>query len=359
MLEIWQGLNACLNNMERAALATIIDVEGSAYRRESTRCLIVESGTIIGAISGGCVEGDLQEHARTMWETGAPMMLHYDFRTEEDLVWGLGVGCNGAMTIWLQPFDPEGRPDEAQAMIGEFHRRLTCTESYTTGVVLETDDPAALPIGSSVSLSTISGAAGLIDRIVNGISVKLFVETSRPRPRLLVIGAGADAVPLVSGAKALHWHVTLADHREDYLNRECFQAADQRVLASRGTYSECCVKEGDYVVVMTHHYETDRQLVQRLLGLPIRYLGVLGSRKRMERMLAEFRLNAGWNEEALEKLHAPVGLDIGAESPEEIALSILCELLSRRNGRSGQPLRSREAPLHSRQSTGSLRLATQ
>lgn len=365
MLEIAKALQQCWTNKERAALATIVDVDGAAYWREGARCLVLENGSVIGTLSGGCVEGDLLEHARQVIDTGIPREIRYDFRSEGDLFWGLGVGCNGALTIWLQPFDPVHRPEQAQRQLQAFEQRVSALNEYTSGLVLESKDPARVPAGSYLILNrgetefgdpaSAGVTCGLANNTVHGVSVKLFVETVKPRPRLMIFGAGADAVPLVEGAKRLHWHVTVADHRQDYLDRDHFAAADERVLMSRHQYSHMSVMNEAYVVVMTHNYELDRMLVQSLLPGSISYLGVLGSHNRIQRMLDEIQADCGeLNEESLEKLHSPVGLDIGADSPEEIALSILSELVCRKNARSGQSLRLRKGLLHERQYSGRL-----
>lgn len=358
MVEILKALQQCWINKERAVLATIVDVDGAAYRREGARCLVLESGSVIGTISGGCVEGELLEYARQVLDAGVPREIRYDFRLEGDLFWGLGVGCNGALTIWLQPFDPLHDPKQAQEQIQAFEQRMSSLKEYTSGLVLESKDPVQVPAGSYLILNRRETAAGspfavtsgLTSKTVNGVSLKLFVETVKPRPRLMIFGAGSDAVPLVEGAKRLHWHVTVADHRQDYLDRDHFAKADERVLTSRNQYSQISVMNEAYVVVMTHNYELDRMLVQSLLPEAIPYLGVLGSRHRIQSMLDDIRSERGeLNEEELDKLHSPVGLDIGADSPEEIALSILTELVCRKNARSGQSLRLRKEPLHERQ----------
>lgn len=363
MLEILKALQRCWKNKERAALATIVDVDGAAYRREGARCLVLESGSVIGTLSGGCVEGDLLEYARQVIDTGIPREIRYDFRSEGDLFWGLGVGCNGALTIWLQPFDPLHRPVQAQQQIQAFEQRMSSLEEYISGLVLESKDPTQVPVGSHLILNRrgtefggpFSLTSGLTNNTVNGVSVKLFVETVKPRPRMIIFGAGSDAVPLVEGAKRLHWHVTVADHRQDYLDQDHFAKADERMLTSRNQYSQISVMNEAYVVVMTHNYELDRMLVQALLPGAIPYLGVLGSRNRIQRMLDEIQSDRGeLNQKELDKLHSPVGLDIGADSPEEIALSILSELVCRKNARSGQSLRLRKEPLHDRQGADGL-----
>jgi xanthine dehydrogenase accessory factor len=355
MLEILQGLQNCWTKNERAALATIVEIDGAAYRREGARCLILENGKIIGTLSGGCVEGDLLDYARTVMGTGEPQEIHYDFRSEGDLFWGLGVGCNGALTIWLQPFDPVHHPEQAQQQIQAFQKRASCLKAYTIGLVLESENPIKLPVGSHLALDREGDLCRLENDTINGVSVKLFVESVTPRPRLIIFGSGLGAVPIVQGAKSLNWQVTIIDHREDSLKQDGFLGADKCVLTSRNKYSEFSVIDEAYVVVMTHNYELDKILVQMFLTSSIPYLGVLGSRYRIERILQDIRLECGeLREDFLKKLHSPIGLDIGAESPEEIALSILSELVCRKNGRSGQSLRLRKEPMHERRNAVAL-----
>lgn len=361
MLEIVNALKRCWEQKERAVLATIVKVEGSAYRREGARCLILESGEIIGILSGGCVEGDLLEHAQNVLASGNAKLIRYDFRTEDDLTWGLGLGCNGALTIWLQPFDPVRRSAQAETLLESFQQRVVTTKRYTVAVVVESSQPERLPPGTQWVMQEQDEqpnrprwSGGLQRASVRGIPCSLFVETVEPRMRLVICGAGADAIPLVRGAKALHWHVTVVDHRDAYASWKRFPEVDECLLIPRSGYAELPVSEHSYVVAMTHQYELDRMIVKSLLPRSIPYLGVLGARSRIERMLQEIAQEGqlDLSDADFEKLHAPVGLDIGAESPQEIALSILAEMTCRKNGRSGQPLRLRREPLHERNGSG-------
>jgi xanthine dehydrogenase accessory factor len=351
MMDIWHSLQNCWTRKESAVLATIIEVDGAAYRREGAKCLIIESGNIIGTLSGGCVEGDLLEYAREVLATGTPREVYYDFSSEGDLFWGLGLGCNGAITLWLQPFDPIHHHSQAAQIIEEYQKRASCIKDYRVAVVLESNDTGQISVGSYLNFDQQEEELphGLMPYNIHGVLVKLFVETVKARPRLMIFGAGSGAVPLVQAAKNLHWHVAVIDHREDYLNQEILNA-DERFLTARNQYSEISVHDGAYVVIMTHNYELDRMLVETFLPSSIPYLGVLGSHNRMERILQDIRQEIGeLSEETLEKLHSPIGLDIGAESPEEISLSIVSELVCRKNRRNGQSLRLRKEPMHERQ----------
>lgn len=357
MMEIYEGLKHCLENKERAVLATIIEVDGSTYRREGASCFITEDGKVLGTVSAGCVEGDLFEHARDVLESGRARTQHYDFRSEEDLLWGMGVGCNGAMKILLQPFDPVRYPAYTNHVFQMYEKKAFCRKEFIVGIVIDTADPSTHQIGTPYifeqderSTPRIrNGSRGLVHWELKGVQVTLYVETVQPRPMLVVYGAGPDAIPLVQGASRLGWHVTLIDHREHALCHQAFASADRLQLISREDYGNLYVDENAYVVVMTHNYLLDAKVVKRMIDSTIPYLGVLGPRKRIERILQE--INTEQKRPIVvdfAKLHAPIGLDIGADSPEEIALSILAELTSCRNRRGGQSLRLRNEPLHER-----------
>lgn len=357
MMEIYEGLKRCLEKKERAVIATIIGVEGSAYRREGAACLIREDGTVIGTVSAGCVEGDLFEHAKSVLETGIARQQHYDFRPEGDLLWGLGLGCNGALQVLLQPFDPVHDPACADKLFHMYETKVSCRKACMVGIVIESDDPAKLPVGSPYifeqeyqeTLYFLGGSNGFTQLEIEGVSVTMYLENVRPRPRLVVCGAGPDAIPLVQGAKALGWHVTLVDHRKEAISRDAFSAADELQLINRDDYDKLSIPDDAHVVVMTHNYLLDAMLVKALLPTSIPYLGVLGPRRRTDRILEESGMeNDGSHPDMLSKLHAPIGLDIGADSPQEIALSILAELTCKRNQRTGQSLTLRKEPLHDR-----------
>ncbi|MBX6353490.1 MAG: XdhC family protein [Thermoflavifilum sp.] len=358
MLEVVQALTSCVERGTRAVLATIIDVEGSAYRREGVRALIHEDGSIVGVVSGGCVERDLAEHARAVLENGEPREVFYDFRAAEDLLWGMGVGCNGAITLWLEPFDPVAQRERAAATLAALRRRLETTQPYRTLTILRSPDGS--PVFPGQILEEPDGtdgvdwaslpAQGLVDTSVQGVTVRAFVETVRPRPRLVVFGAGADAMPVVRTASGLGWHVTVVDHRPERMSRTHFPTADDLALRPRHAYTQgLMLGESTYTVIMTHNYEIDMHLLSSLLPLPIPYIGLLGPRKRLEQMLMDLEQTGHKVDSAhLEKLYSPVGLDIGAESPEDIAISIIAEIQAVRSGRQGGFLRTRRDPLHAR-----------
>jgi xanthine dehydrogenase accessory factor len=363
MNEIWTALERCRNERKPCVIATIIEVEGSAYRREGARCVIHEDGEIVGILSGGCLEDDVREHAFGVLETGSPRTLRYDFRGQEDNVWGLGAGCNGAITVWLELFHPVRHPEAAALVMQELERRKTCASPYYAVTVMESEAPELMPVGSrwrfteeqrsqplpDVPLSEASPVplprdrAGLVEWKLPGRAFRLFVEKVTPPPRLSIIGTNADAAMLCRMAKSFEWHVSMVYHQTAKASADFFPEADEIIHVPRGHFADFPIYPDHSVVVMTHNLELDLAAVRQLLPRPVSYLGVLGSRQRIGRILEMIRSDgtSALHSGMLEKLHAPIGLDIGASTPEEITLSIMAELIASKNGRSGGFLKNR------------------
>lgn len=357
MEELIRALDACRSESRACVVAAIVDVDGSAYRREGARCLIHADGEVTGILSGGCIEEDLREHAQEVLRTLEPRKLLYDFRIGEDEVWGIGLGCNGAITVWLEPFDPVRSPDAADRIIGDLRRRVETREPYVAATVIGSSDPAAVPPGARRTLAAAAveagllGAgrrAGLVRHTEGSTQLELLLERVAPRPELVIVGVGDDARLLCSLARRLQWRVTVAYHATDKATRERFPAADELRIIPRFAFEQIDVR-GKYVVVMSHNLDLDREAVHRMLTPEVAYLGLVGSRYRLEKILepkqTEGEPNGGIDPKLLGKLFSPVGLDIGAETPEEIAMSILAEMTAVKNGRSGGFLRDRKAAI--------------
>ncbi|MCM3760065.1 XdhC family protein [Alkalihalobacillus oceani] len=340
MRDVYQKLNDALHEKKRTVLATIIDVKGSAYRREGARAVIDPDGEVTGIISGGCVEPDLAAHARSVLQSNHPKKLTYDFRWSEEEVWGLGVGCNGIITVLLQPFDPIGDWQGASQLAEELGRRLTTDEPYVCTTVVASANEERYPPGSH--WRTAGGQSGTAARALqetelDGVAVTLFHEAVTPQPRLMIIGAGPDAALLAKGAYELDWRVSVVDHREAYL-RSYFDQYET-VLIARGEFAALRPDAATYCILMTHNLELDQLALHQLLPLSFPFLGVLGSRGRIKMLLerleaAGLRIDKKW----LAKLYSPVGLEIGASSPQEITVSILSELIAFQKGKHDQPI---------------------
>ena len=325
---------------EVLVLATVYETMGSTYSKAGHRSLIAANGDYQGLVSGGCLEGDLGERADRIRESREPAAITYDLRDEADDLWGLGVGCNGLIRVFLQPLVPEQDYEPFAAIA----RRLMGAERAAAATVI---DPAgsALSLGGTLirtfdSSEAIDLDAAHVGQLEAGCDEALRSGRSRyvdddsgtgilysalvPVPRLLVLGAGPDAVPLVSMAAELGWLVTVADHRPAYIEKGGFEAAEQvRTIDPPALAGEIALETFDAVIVMSHHLNTDRTYLGQLATVGTDYVGVLGPPARKARLLEEL---GATGEELRTRLKGPVGLDIGADSPESIALSILAEL---------------------------------
>ncbi|WAH37756.1 XdhC family protein [Alicyclobacillus dauci] len=346
------ALQNAMDTGQRAAVAVVIETDGSVYRRAGARSVVTEEGLIYGVISGGCAEQDLLERAKEAWTTGLPQRMTYDFRSPDDLLWGMGAGCNGALTVCLIPFDPAAQGDLAERLLADMKERADTQDQTATVTILSSSDPDVWPVGPLLGdkrtallerlPAKTDGLPLLRKETVDGVDVEVFIDEIVPRSRLVLFGAGDDAMPLVRFAAQSDWHVTVIDHRDAFLNAQRFPEADVRSVIRRDEYDHVSLEASSFVVVMTHSYEFDRRILTGLLPMDIPYLGILGPRRRFERLLGEI-VDAGLqvSDADLQKVHSPVGLDIGAETPEEIALSVLTEAMARRRNRDGASLRER------------------
>ena len=315
-----------------SALATLVTVEGSSYRRPGARLLVQRDGTRIGSISGGCLEEDLLSHCYEVISSGLPKLVRYDTSSENDLVWGVGLGCHGIVQVLIEKV--VGSPRWASTLQENFalHVPTQVTTVWASG------DP------------TVVGTHLTNERPALNNDCQVFEEIIHPPLRLLVCGAGDDAKPLVRMAKELGWHVTVADPRRDFATKHRFPAADRLIVGPASELVEMAAPPADgAVVVMTHHYVHDVPLLAQLVTRPIVYLGLLGPKKRAAQILTEVDRMLpmkSTHHSHVDSLRAPVGRDLGAETPEEVALSIIAEIRAVITGRDGRPLRERRGPIH-------------
>ena len=311
-----------------SVLATLVSAEGSSYRRPGARLLVRGDGKRTGSISGGCLEEDVIARAGRVHATGQPEAVVYDTTSENDLVWGVGLGCHGVVRVLLEKLPP--RPTWAQTLADNFARRRTTAVSVRHN-------------GSDTELwGTRLAAPGDCPD-----PEALFLDLIAPPPALCIFGAGDDAQPLARLAKELGWHVTLADPRSAFATSDRFPHADKLIVGSADSLVAKTAPGPDAMaVVMTHHYVHDVPILRDLLARPLAYLGLLGPKKRAEKILSDLT-EAGANiSDERHRLHAPVGLDLGADSPEQVALSIVAEIQSTLTRRDARPLRERTQPIH-------------
>ena len=368
--DVLQAIESLSAKGQRMALATIVAVRGSTYRRPGARLLVPEDGAPIGNISGGCLEGDVADMARVVMTEGTARLAGWDLTADDDAVWGLGLGCNGAIEVFIDPADQPAEVAHAlRAALEEEHPISVVT-------VLESEDDAVAPGArmvvrpngdpeGSLGLPVVDAEAIVVAReLLEAVrseihtfahGVRAFVEVLEPPLRLLVCGAGHDAIPLVRAARGIGWSPIVVDDRPGFLTDERFPEAAGfvHVEAPERVAKETAIDRRTHVVVMTHNFLRDKEYLRSLLGSDAGYIGMLGPSARTHRLLMELA------DEGVEitdadrgRIHGPAGLDLGAEGPEEIAQAIVAEIVAARHGREGGFLKERPGPIHDRPAPG-------
>ena len=367
--EILDAYKAAQKAESKARLATVVKVKGSAFRRPGARMLIRDDGTSVGALSSGCLEADIIERAKKAMESNDAFTVTYDMTSPQNDVWGLNLGCNGIIKILLEPLPLSARSPHLKFL-------SDCVSTRNPGViasVFRVDGELKVDVGSHLLLAQDGKveenvrnpalAAALTEdclhalrsksscnreyRFTEGV-VEALIEFIRLPLPLFIFGAGADAIPLARMAKDLGWTVTVVDHRPAFVSKERFATVDHLTLARPEEVAEkVTIPSNTAAVILTHDVSHDLQLLSVLLPSQALYIGLLGPSKRAELLLEKLR-ETGFTPTAqqLSRLHAPIGLNIGAESPEELALSILSEIQAFLNGRSGGFLRDHSGPIH-------------
>lgn len=353
----------------RAAIATVVKTSGSVYRRPGARMLITKSGQMVGAISGGCLESDIVERAQTlMLHDGEPILVEYDTNASDDLIWGLGMGCNGTVQVLIESLDSDAKSQleflaecfrchQPGVIATVFQIKGEIATSIASRLYLHADGTVKSDIGDRQLAAYLQqdayrvlteGKTQIISYSLESGSAEVLLEAIAPPVPLLVFGAGYDAVPVVQLAKQLGWHVTVIDHRPVYTTRDRFPHADEIIVCHPEELPiKLNLNPQMAAVVLTHNYLSDRTLLQTLLPSPVRYLGLLGPKRRAQQLLEDLRIEGiNPSENQLQRLYAPVGLDIGAETAEEIAFSIIAEIQAVLAQRSGNHLRERLGSIH-------------
>jgi xanthine dehydrogenase accessory factor len=321
---------------EPLVLATIVETIGSTYRKAGAQMLAAADGRAAGLLSGGCLEADLMDHARSVFETGESKFVEYDARGGDDLIWGIGLGCEGAMKILLTRLDAKGSYEpyrfvnrcRAEERLGALAVAIASTDTLTpVGKWFRTGDAAPGSIQGALARPPAQPLT-----ITDESATYFVIPVSAPR-RILVLGAGPDAMPLVEMAALIGWHVTVLDHRPAYARAEKFpRAREVRHGAAADLSHLLRERVFDAAVVMSHHLISDELYLRQLAANEIHYVGLLGPAPRRARLLAQL----GEQAQALAgRLYGPIGLDLGADSPETIALAIVSEIQAVLANRSG------------------------
>lgn len=364
-----------IHALERAAaagdsvvLATVVRITGSSYGGVGARMLVRVDGTTVGLVSGGCLESDIAEHARRVNSTGQSEVVRYDTLEDDDAPWGLGLGCNGLIDILLEPLNAEG----ATAVADLLQRALDADSPSAIATVIHVVDndansPAigahALVMDTSIVISGDWGSGFVLADASEGIGdaikagrrglvryydgVEIAFEAVVPSVHLVVCGSGPDAGPISELGVKLGWEVTVVDHRA---------GVDERASRFPGAkLVECldalCLWESvdltpqTAAVVASHHFERDRNYLRSLLKSDVAYIGMLGPRARTARMFADLEAEPV-PVSPDERVFSPVGMDLGGNGPDAIALAIIAEVTAVTNARAGGHLRDKRGPLH-------------
>lgn len=333
---------------EPAALATLVRVTGSSYRRPGARMVFGADGIRRGLISAGCLEEDVIERLDSVLAGDRPQLVVYDMGSELDLVWGTGMGCAGKVEVLLERVLPGQVPEWMELCVALRSRRQTA-------VLATAFAGRGLPLGSGFLVGPGSGAeleAAAEKALTQGSPASVKVATSEgeadvlvqpvlPPFALWIYGAGEPARPLVRMARELGWYVGVADHRAALATAERFPGADRFVVGQPPvSLAGLPFDSRTAVLVLSHVYERDQEALVLLHDAPLGYLGLQGNRSRCARLLAELP------EASRGRIHAPAGLDLGAETPEAIALSMLAEIQMTLTRHSGGSLRDRAGSIH-------------
>lgn len=365
---IFAELRRLENSKQTYAMATLVRVSGSSYRTVGARMLITRDHAF-GSISGGCLENDVIERSRQVLKDGKAQLVTYETSGNDDIFWGTGLGCRGTVGVFIDcpgAFCSEfellfqGLQDDRPAAFATVFRCEGAYEHLTGSRFFFDDGVAELDLGDAELARELT--SDLRSTLECGVSntlsltrplgaVEMLVECVTPPLSLVIFGGGYDVISLLWLSEQLGWRTTLVDHREAMDSQRRFPDAGQVLQWRDGSLpKELRLNSRTVCVVMTHNYLRDKEIVNELLISPARYVGVLGPKARTEEILDGLR-NEGTEITGahLEKLFGPVGLDLGADNAEEIAVAIAAEILAVVNRRQGGFLRQRAGGIHKRQ----------
>lgn len=352
-----------------AALATVVRVEGSSYRRTGARMLVLDNGTWVGGISGGCLEGDALKRARIAINSSRPTLITYDTTDDDPHQIGVGLGCNGIIDVLFTPLDLSDRYNPVEILkccllaSRETHVLLTITHltgdwgDLEPGNVITYKGPDSLHAFNSSSLQneinskvlallTDNKSAPCQFPSLNGSIIEIFVEILPPEISVVLMGHQYDVYPMSRLLKELDWRVSVCG---DILkvNPQIQAYADE--IISTSEFSNLRIDEHTAIILMSHDYKTDKINLSLAISTPAAFIGMLGPRVRSEKIWKELAEEGNTvSRQDMERIYAPVGLDIGAVTPEEIALSLAAGLKAAFANRNGHFLKFRQDPIHPR-----------
>lgn len=348
------------------ALATVVRVKGSAYRREGTKMMIDADGSQVCMISGGCLEEEVGAIAQEVIATGKPKVHFFDL--DEDVVWGLGLGCGGSVDVYIESFQ------KANDIHSKWIATLEAEKAACLLTIIESENKSLEGLRMFVDAAgNIEGSLGsselevlLVERSKfkmselyprsetktykhdDGSSVEVFLDVYVPPPELVIFGAGHDAIPMADAAHTLGYRLTVVDARHAFVTEERFPNVQTLIRTHPSGFEEkVSLDERSYVIIMNHHLDRDKESLVFSLNSPAAYIGLLGPRSRFERIVDALKEDGvNLSNEDIARVRNPIGVDIGADTAEEIAVSVMSELLALRAGYQAGFLNDRDGRIH-------------
>jgi xanthine/CO dehydrogenase XdhC/CoxF family maturation factor len=369
MKELQQIIRAYQKSKQRnqkVAIATVVKVDGSAYRRPGARMLITEDGELTGAISGGCLEGDALRKAQSVIFQQQSMVVTYDTTDEDDQKFGVGLGCNGIIQVLIEPIDLNEKNNPLELLKTALEDRRSCTlvtvfslkhsrsEQIGTKILKKGEKIFGSPEKIELKLLNqilnelnyiIDKENNIIKKYLDFDDVFVLYERIKPPVQLFLFGAGNDTIPLTKMAAILGWQINLMDGRKNHATKERFPDASTIIT---GTPSEVVQHlhpdTNSVALLMTHNFEYELEVLTHLIPFNLPYIGILGPKKKTEKLIS--RLSEKGTKVSTENIFAPTGLNLGAEGSEEIALSIIAEIKAVLNNKKPIFLRDKSGPIH-------------
>ena len=354
---------------KRCALATVVHVEGSSYRRPGARMLIAEDGRLTGAISGGCLEGDAMRKALHVINEQVPALVTYDTMDEDDATIGIGLGCNGIIKILIEPihYKTINHPIELLEKMTSNRQNAVVATFFTLLHKKQPQSGTRFFINEQMEMLGKNRSDFQMDVLkkevqnvhnkkksswteveMEGEKMTVFLEFVPPAVSLIIVDAGNDVMPLVDMADVLGWDTTIIDGRANYAKKERFaKACDVLIAKPVEVIKSVHIDDFTFFALMTHNYNYDKALLNELCQHHAKYIAMLGPKKKLERMLSEYEEESRpLTGQQISTIYSPAGLDIGAETSEEIALSILAEIKAVVAQKQGRPLKDKLVGIH-------------
>jgi xanthine dehydrogenase accessory factor len=351
---------------QRSALATVVKVDGSAYRRPGARMLVTEDGQLTGAISGGCLEGDALRKAQSVIFQQQSMIVTYDTTDEDDQKFGVGLGCNGIIQVLIEPIDLNDKNNPVELLKTALENR----QSSILVTVFSLRNSRSEQVGTKIlkKADVLHGSPEKIDeKLLNSIQTEftyindiqsnriknypeledvfVFYESIKPPVQLFLFGAGNDTIPLTKMAGILGWQIHVMDGRKNHATYERFPDASAIAIGSPSDVVQHIESDSNSVaLLMTHNFEYELEVLEQLLPHNLPYIGILGPKKKTEKLIS--RLSEKGIHISTENIFAPTGLNLGAEGSEEIALAVLAEIKAVLNHKNPIFLRDKSGPIH-------------